>query len=470
MDKTVNSTTPHVSLGKSIFVFAFLLVCITVIVLIYKGPISFVMMLGAVVAAAVAISCGYKYKVLETAVLDAIRGISFACVIYMVIGILMGAWIVGGIIPSMIYYGLKLLNVKIFFAMSMIICSVFSVSTGSSWSTVGTVGIALLGVGTGLGVPLPMVAGCIVSGAYFGDKLSPISDTTNIAASASGTDVFTHMRHMLHTTLPAYFIAFVAYLILGFRYSGTAGQSESVRLFMDTLAENFVISPLLILPVFMIILVIVLKIPAIPGLLLTGFIGMLCALFVQGMDIISIMKACYSGVSMETGVAEINRLVNRGGMTSMLSTICLLLASCCFTGVIRASGMLSNIVNALMGHAKTDSQIILTTQATAFFNNCATGDSNVAILLTASMYHDFYKEKGLHPKNLSRACEDMCTMTSSLIPWATSAAYISGALGIASTTYLPFVWFNLTSIVLAIIVAFTGKDIPHIKEGEVVED
>ena len=460
---------PSVSLGKSIFVFLFLLAMITVLVLIKKGPISLVMVLGAIVAAAIAISCGFSYKTLEAGILDAVRGIAFACIIYMVIGMVMGSWVLGGIIPSMIYYGLKLLNVKIFFAVSMLICSVFSISTGSSWSTVGTVGIALLGVGTGLGVPLPMVAGAIVSGAYFGDKLSPLSDTTNIAASASGTDVFTHMRHMLHTTLPAYCIAFVAFLALGFMRSGNTAESDSVKLFMETLADNFVISPLLILPVFLIIVVVVLKIPAIPGLLMVALVGMLCAFFVQGQDLMSVLNAAYSGVKMDTGVAEINRLVNRGGMVSMLSTICLLLSSCCFTGVIRVSGMMENVVNALMSHAKKDNQIVLITQATAFFNNMATGDSNVAILLTASMYRDFYAERKLHAKNLSRACEDMCTMTSSLIPWATSAVYISGALGVPALTYLPFAWFNLTSVVLAILVAISGKDIPHVEEDKAVE-
>ena len=183
----------------------------------------------------------------------------------------------------------------------------------------------------------------------------------------------------------------------------------------------------------------------------------------------SVLNAAYSGVKMDTGVAEINRLVNRGGMVSMLSTICLLLSSCCFAGVIRVSGMMENVVNALMSHAKKDNQIVLVTQATAFFNNMATGDSNVAILLTASMYRDFYAERKLHAKNLSRACEDMCTMTFAIIPWTTSGVYISGALGVPALTYLPFCWFNLIGVVLAILVAISGKDIPHVEEDKAVE-
>ncbi len=465
-NKEKERTPQKISLGWSIFVFAALLVGIAVIVLINKGPISLVMVLAAVVAGAVAVFHGYEWKTLQEAMLDAIRGIAFACIVYMVIGILMGWWVLGGIIPSLIYYGLKVLNVKVFFFISVLVCSVFSVSTGSSWSTVGTVGIALLGVGTGLGVPLPLVCGAIISGAYFGDKLSPVSDTTNIAAAASGTDVFTHMRHMLHTTLPAYCVALILYLLIGFKYSGEASIGESVSLFMDTLDQNFVISPFLMLPVFMIVIVIVCKIPAIPGLLLTGSIGMLCALFVQGKDIMTVLNTAYSGVSMDTGVAQINRLVNRGGMQSMLSTVCLLLASCCFTGIVRSTGMLENVVNALMRSAKKDNQVVLTTQATALFNNMATGDSNVAILLTATMYKDYYEKRKMAPQNLSRACEDMCTMTSSIIPWTTSAAYISGALGVATLTYLPFVWFNLIAMVFAVVTAIVGKDIPHIQDAE----
>ncbi len=464
MQKEQTESSPKISLVWSLAVFAFLLVSITVVVLIEEGPISLVMVMAAVVAAIVGLAHGYKYKVLETAMLDAIRGIAFACIVYMVIGMVMGAWVLGGIIPSLIYYGLDVLNVKVFFFIAVLVCSIFSVSTGSSWSTVGTVGIAILGVGIGMGVPIPLVCGAIVSGAYFGDKLSPLSDTTNIAAAASGTDVFTHMRHMLHTTLPAYGLALIAFLVVGFFYSGDVGIGDSVSLFMNTLEDNFVISPLLMLPVFMIVLVIVLKIPAVPGLLLTALVGMLCAIFVQGEDIITVLNTCYSGVNMDTGVAEINKLVNRGGMQSMLSTVCLLLASCCFTGVVRATGMLQNVVHALMKFAKKDNQVVLTTQATAFFNNMATGDSNVAILLTATMYKDYYEERKLAPKNLSRACEDMCTMTSSIIPWTTSAAYISGALGVSTLTYLPFCWFNLLSVVVAIVVAITGKDIPHVAE------
>ncbi len=462
-DKKSGASEPRkISLLWSIVVFAFLILSITFIVLINEGPISLTLLIAAVFAAAVAIFHGYKYADLQESIFDSIRGVGFAVIMYISIGILVGTWILGGIIPSLIYYGLSILNVKVFFFISLLICSVFSVATGSSWSTAGTVGIALMGVGVGLGVPLPLTAGVIVSGAYFGDKLSPVSDTTILASSASGTDVFTHMRHMLHTTLPAYVCALILYLVVGFFYSSDANIGDSVAGFMSTLDANFVISPWLMLPVLVMAAVIILKVPAVPGVLLSGLIGMLCAGFVQGRSVMEILNAACSGVSIDTGMAEINRLVNRGGMESMLSTMILLLSSCCFTGVVRRSGMLQNVIDGLMKRAKTDSQIVLTTQATAFFANVATGDSNVANLLTASMYKDFYEEHDLAPQNLSRAAEDLCTLSAPLIPWTSCGVYMSGTLGIATLAYLPYTWFNLISILFAVILAITGKDIPHI--------
>lgn len=458
---------PSVSLGKSIFVFLFLLAMITVLVLIKKGPISLVMVLGAIVAAAIAISCGFSYKTLEAGILDAVRGIAFACIIYMVIGMVMGSWVLGGIIPSMIYYGLKVLNPNIFMVATMIICAIFSMSTGSSWSTVGTVGIALYGVGAGLGMPPAMTAGAIISGAYFGDKLSPLSDSTILTASAAGIDVFTHMRHMMHTAIPSYLLSMGVMAIISNRYIQTSGgvtDTATVDLYCETLSTTYHIAPYMLLPIFVVVLVIIFKIPTLPGLLLVAASGAVFAAIFQGASFIDIINVAYSGmgsIGVDTGVPVIDSLLKRGGVSSMLGSTVTLISCITYAGIMQSGNMLKTIVDSLMKYAKRDRDVVLFTMLTSVMFLLSTGATHANHILIGTMFRDYYKERGIALRNLSRASEDMGTSIQALIPYTSSTIYIVGALGVAMTAYAPYALWLYIHPIVAFTCCLLGIDIPH---------
>lgn len=430
--------------------------------------------LATAMASIVAIRLGYSWNEIQAGLLKGITLALQACLILMVIGCLIGTWIHSGIVPSMIYFGLKLISPSIFLVTACIICCIVSLSTGSSWSTAGTVGVALVGIGSAMQIPLGMVGGAVISGSYFGDKMSPLSDTTNLAPATVGTDLFTHIRHMVYTVVPSLVISLILYTILGFKYGSGAIDQESVDIMLSTLQSNFTISVWLLMPVVLVILMVVYKIPALPALFGGAAFGGLIAFFMQGASLSEVIQVSYLGYEATTGVEAIDSLLSRGGLSSMLATVSLIFAALAFGGVMEASGMLGTIAASILSLAKSTGSLIAATAVTCIGMNVVAPDQYLSIVIPGRMYKKAYEEYNLHPKNLSRVLEDSGTLSSPLVPWNTCGAFMGSALGISAFVYAPFAFLNLINPIISVIYGYTGYSIHKIdpdnpEEGKVAE-
>ncbi len=444
------------------------------------GPNQIALMLAAVVAATLGIGLGHTWKDLEAGIVHGISLALGAVLILLVVGALIGTWILAGVVPTMIYYGLQLLTPAIFFPSACVLCCLVSISTGSSWTTAGTVGVALIGIATAQDLNLGLAAGAIISGAYFGDKLSPLSDTTNLAPAMAGTDLFTHIRHMLWTTIPAITIALILFTIIGLR--ATAPQdTEAVNAILASLASSFVIGPHLLLPAAFVIFLVIRKVPATPALVIGALTGCLFAAVFQPAAVVTLadgadlpywaalIKGCWhalaSGFTLASGNASLDDLLSRGGMGSMLNTVWLILAAMTFGAVMEKTGMLGRIAESILGAVRGTGSLILATLSTSIGMNVLASDQYIAIVLPGRMFRAEFARRGLAPQNLSRALEDSGTMTSSLVPWNTCGAFMAQTLGVATLTYAPYAFFNLLSPVISAIYGFTGFSIVKIDKN-----
>ncbi|KPK95641.1 sodium:proton antiporter, partial [bacterium SM23_31] len=393
--------------------------------------------LATTVASVVAVYLGYSWKEVQDSLVKGIILALQACLILMVIGCLIGTWIQSGIVPSMIYYGLKLISPSIFLVTTCVICSVVSISTGSSWSTAGTVGVAL-------------VAGAIISGAYFGDKMSPLSDTTNLAPATAGTDLFTHVRHMAYTGVPSLILALILFTIVGFKYGGGTVDASGVSRMLSTLDSNFTISPWLLFPPLLVILMVILKIPAIPALLGGTILGGIVAAIFQGNSLGEIIIVSFNGFESNTGVASVDDLLSRGGLLSMMSTIALIFCALAFGGVMEGSKMLETIASSILKLARSVGSLVTATVVTCIGMNIIAPDQFLSIVIPGRMYRNAFLKQNLHPKNLSRLLEGAGTLSSPLVPWNTCGAFMSSVLGVSAGVYFPFCFFNLINPLVCI--------------------
>jgi len=467
----VQNEAKQIGLAKILLVLTFLIISLTYTIRVIDGWIHIPLLLSAAVAAVVAVSSGYKWADLEQGVVDTISMAMPAIMIMLVIGMIVGVWITAGIVPAMIFYGLKILSPGIFLVATCIICSIVSLATGSSWTTAATVGIALIGVGSGLGIPLPMVAGAIISGSYFGDKMSPLSDTTNLAPAMAGAKLFDHIRHMLFTTGPSMLISLVLFGILGLKFAGREMDYASINQLLDTLSGSFNVSPMLLICPVLVILIVVKKVPALPGLFSGVVLGAIFAMIFQGSSVGDIFYSSYEGFISGTGVEFVDNLLTRGGISGMYYTIGLILCAMIFGGIMDKSGMLRELTMHIMKYANSTGSLVLATILTAVATNLVAGDQYLAIVLPGRMYKEMYDERGLHPKNLSRVLEDAGTLTSPLIPWNTCGAYMYASLGVHPFAYLPFAFLNLINPIVSIIYGYTGITMEKVdKEAKPVEN
>jgi NhaC family Na+:H+ antiporter len=455
MEKEPKQIPLHIALVPIAFLIAALFVTLVVFAK-YELTVHIPLILATTVAAIVAMSYKYSWNDILDGMVHGITLALPATLILMVVGTLIGTWIQGGIVPAMIYYGMKILSPGIFLPATLLICSIVALGTGSSWSTAATIGVALIGVGEGLGVPAPMVAGAIVSGAYFGDKMSPMSDTTNLAPAVAGTDLFTHIRHMVYTTAPSYLIAFTLFAILGLRFKGGALDTANIDLMLQTIDAHFKINYWLLLPPVLVIIIVVMRIPALPSLFVGSLIGAICALIFQGAHPAEVIQAANSGFVSETGVASIDKLLSKGGLQGMMETVALILCALSFGGILEKTGILATIAAALLKMAKSSGSLVLTTILSCIGMNLLAADQYLAIVIPGRMYKKAYEDMGLHPKNLSRALEDSGTLISPLIPWNTCGAYMHSVLGVYPLLYLPYAFLNLLNPLISIIYGFTG--------------
>lgn len=431
-----------------------------------SGSNQFILLLGGSVAAIVGFFNKVSYKKMIEEVANNIKSTTGAILILLFVGALAGTWLISGVIPTMIYYGLKLLNPTIFLPATVVICAVISIATGSSWTTSATVGIALVGIGGALGIPLGMVAGAVLSGAYFGDKMSPLSDTTNLAPAMAGTDLFTHIRYMTYTTVPTIIVSLIVFIILGFTFD-TTGQADTEAILVS-IKETFHISAWLFLVPAAVIFLIIRKTQPLIALLIGTLLGGLFAIIFQPDIVLKItgaeqlnFRAAYQGVmnaitidtAIETNNTELNDLFSSGGMYGMLGTIWLIICAMVFGGVMDAIGALSTISAALLKLAHTIFGLFASTVATCLVLNVTASDQYLAIVVPGKMFSKAFKEKGLAPENLSRTLEDSGTVTSVLIPWNTCGAYQSGVLGVGVEQYFVYAVFNWLSPIMTLIFA-----------------
>lgn len=415
------------------------------------------LILGSLIASIVAITrLGYTWKEVEDGIVSTISDTMQAILILAIIGMIIGTWILGGIVPTLIYYGLQILSPSFFLIASCLLCGVVSLATGSSWTTAGTVGIALMGVAAGLGVNPGAAAGAIISGAYFGDKMSPLSDTTNLAPAMAGANLFDHVRHMIYTTGVSLAIALIGFGILGAGYAGKELDTSAINEILALMSNNFNINPLLLLVPVIVIVLVARKVPAIPGLFIGTLLGGLAAMIFQGASFANVTDAMQYGVVSETGNAVIDELLTRGGYQSMMWTISLILAALTFGGVLEKTGMLDTIGKVILKYAKSTGALVTATIFTSIFTNVLAGDQYLAIVLPGKMYKDEFHKRGLAPRNLSRCLEDAGTLTSPLIPWNTCGAAMSTYLGIPTIEYIPYCFLNLVNPIVSIIFGYTG--------------
>lgn len=431
--------------------------------------------IGIAITGIVGLRLGHKWPNIEKGVFHVIN-ISLPSVsILITVGMIVGIWIASGTVPTLIYYGLKLLSPEIFLAAGMILCSIVSVSLGTSWGTVGTVGLALMGIGAGFGIPMYWTAGAVVSGAFFGDKISPLSDTTNLAPAVTGTDLFDHIRNMLPTTVPAMLIAFVIYLVVGFTViDSTQVSFERIDAITSALDSAFWISPLMLIPALLVIVLAIKKQPPIPSLFAGAFVGGIMAMIFQGAGLHEVFTYANSGYSIETGVSEIDSLLNRGGIQSMMWTISLVLLALGFGGALERTGCLESIINVIISRVKSFAGIQTAAIMTSVATNTVAGDPYLSIALPGRMYAPVYRGMGYSPLNLSRAIEEGGTLVSPLIPWNAGGAFVISALALGigdgnfeNLLYIPLAFACWLSPVIGIFYAWTGLFSPKATEEEI---
>lgn len=470
---------------QALFPILFLIVALFINVRIFgdaalDGSNQIILMLSAGVASIVALRLGYKWKKIRTSIVKSISSALSSIIILLLIGSLAGTWLLSGVVPAMIYYGLQVLNPTIFLVAATIVCAIVSVATGSSWTTAATVGIALIGIGTALGLSPGMVAGAIISGAYFGDKMSPLSDTTNLAPAMVGSDLFTHIRYMAYTTVPSITITLIIFLIIGLTQD-SSGTTASTQEILEAINGSFFISPVLFIVPIVVVIMIIRKIPAIPAIMIGAILGGVFAAIFQPEVVLSvseyeslsaeayyvgIMKAFYGDIQIITGQEIVDDLLSSGGMYGMLGTVWLIVSAMIFGGVMEGTGMLKRIAESIISLVNSTGSLVASTAGTCVFFNITASDQYLAIVVPGRMYTDTYKEKGLAPENLSRTLEDSGTVTSALIPWNTCGAYHANVLGVATFAYLPFAFFNLISPFMTIFYAYMGIKIRMLKDAK----
>jgi len=442
-----------------------------------SGPNQIALLFATFTAALVGLKNGYTWRLLEEAMIKGITLSLGAILILLMVGALIGTWLLSGTVPTLIYYGLQIISPQWFYAASCLICGIVAMSIGSSWTTAATIGVALLGVATGLGLDQVVTAGAVISGAYFGDKLSPLSETTNLAPAVAGSDLFEHIQHMLWTTVPSFVIAMIIFVIMGFSadVSSDIGRIDDIVSILNT---NFNINPMMLVPLIVLLVLAYKKMPAFPAISIGAVIGAAWALIFQS-DLLAtqvdlsqgqlvgyfklVWATFYDGFAIQTGDSNMDDLLSGGGMAGMLTTTWLVMTALMFGAIMEKTGLLEVFVRSILRVARSTGSLIASTITTCFGTNLIAADQYIAIVVPGRMFKEEYKKRGLKSVNLSRTLEDGGTITSPLIPWNTCGAYMQSVLMINPLDYAVYAFFNLINPFLAIIYAYIGIKILKIE-------
>ena len=466
-----NSNSAGLSIGVALLPIIFLVLLLSINVFIYgddslNGTNQFILILSGLFGASIGFIYKVSYKKILTSISNSVKSVTGALLILLFVGALAGTWMISGIIPAMVYYGLKILDPNIFLPACIVICSIISVATGSSWTTSATVGIALVGIGKALGIPAGMVGGAVIAGAYFGDKLSPLSDTTNLAAAVTKVDLFKHIKYLTYTTIPSISITLIVFIILGF-LQVSDGTTDNTYL-LNAISEKFNITLVLFIVPLLVLIMIVKKTPPLIALVIGTLVGALFSLIFQPQIInelsgatnssivdsyIVIMNTITGEINIETNNEILNDLFSTGGMLGMMNTIFLVIGTMVFGGVMDAIGALKTISKALLKWADNTFKLFASTVASCLALNVSASDQYLSIVVSGKMFEKAFKDKGLAPENLSRTLEDSATVTSALIPWNSCGAYHSSVLGVSVGEYFIYAIFNWISPFMTLLYA-----------------
>jgi Na+:H+ antiporter, NhaC family len=415
------------------------------------------LMIGVIVAAIIAVVCGWTWDEVQKMMVGGVARALPAVFILLIIGIIVGTWIGSGVIPTMIYYGLMIISPAMFVPLVALVTGIVSITLGSSFTSIATIGLAFMVIGEGLGFPPGLVAGAVISGAYFGDKLSPLSDTTNIAPVMAETDLFSHIKHMLWDTIPAFFISIILYWIVGNRIlTNHIVDSNAINSIKVGLSDVFVIHPLLLLmPIFTIFLM-VRRTPAIPALMSVGLLGAVLAVWVQGGSVSAVVQMMQSGFSIDSGVDAVDTLLNHGGLTSMLGTIGLLIIATALGGILEETGSFEVLTRKMMSKVQTAGTLISSTILATFVIAFASGAQFLAIILPARTFVSKYKSMNIDTKNLSRCVEAAGTVGINLVPWSVPVVFAVSVLGVSPGEFIPYTFFAFLVPLINVLFGFTG--------------
>ncbi|MFH1941089.1 MAG: Na+/H+ antiporter NhaC [bacterium] len=456
---------------KSIFVALIPIVAMMALLIVgygmYKIEPQVLLIAAAFITGCLGLILRFKWEDMQKGIVDSIHKALPAMLIMICVGILIGSWIAAGTIPMIIYYGLKLISPKFFLVTACFVCSLTSIATGTSWGTIGTLGVAFIGIAMALGIPLGPAAGAIVAGAYFGDKMSPFSDVTNLAPAVAGSNLFDHIKHMLWSAVPAWLIGLFIYFLVGLKYGGNAVESETMSLITKTLGENFHFNILLLLPMAVVFYFAIAKKPVLPGMLISALIAGVLALVFQGATVPEVATAMNTGYNSRTGVEVVDSLISRGGMMSMMRVQLVAFTAFSFGGIMQTTGLLAVIFERIKAFTANIWSIVLTTVGTSILAALVTGSSYLSMIVPAELLAPMYKRMGLAAKNLSRIIEECGAIIVPLVPWSMAGVYVTGTIGVSPFQYLPWAFMNYLSVVILIIFGFTKFTMaPKIREDE----
>ncbi len=423
---------------------------------IYKIKPQVLLVVAAFLTGTIGVLLGYTWKDMERGIVESIRKALPAILIMLCVGIMIGAWMAAGTIPMVVYYGLKLISPQAFPVTACVVCSLTALATGTSWGTIGTVGVAFMGIAQGLGIPLGLAAGAVVAGAYFGDKMSPFSDIPNLAAVTAGANLFDHIKHTVWSAAPGWLISLAVFFLAGLRFRGRTMDSAGMTALLDTLRASFRFNVLLLLPMLLVFYMAFTKRPTIPGMLLSSALAAVLAAVFQGESVVALAQAVNSGYPAHTGVASVDKLLSRGGLMSMMETQLVAFAAFGFGGIMQATGMLSVILDKVMRAARKTGSLVAVTIGSCLATALVTGSSYLAVILPGELLGPAFRSRNLAAKNLSRIIDECGGIIVPLVPWSMAGVYIAGTLGVPVLEYLPWAVGNYAAIVILTLYGFTG--------------
>ena len=437
--------------------------------ILFKGSLQVLIFFSWLIVLPYAMYLGYTFKDLEEGAYDMMRKVLQPGVIILGVGAMIGTWILSGTVPLLIYIGLDIITPKIFLLTTLLLCSIVSLATGTSWGTIGTAGLAMVGIGSGLGIPAGMTAGAVVCGAYFGDKMSPVSDSTNLAAAVTGADLVTHIKHMCYTTGPSYLICCVIFTVIGFKYADSNLDPKNILDIMNGIAATFKLGFIPLLPAILVFTLLLLKRPAVSSIMLGAVAGAIVAILYQDATIATTLNAMNRGYSGKSGMEFLDKLLNRGGIVSMYGIMGLFIFALGLGGMLQKCGILSAILSIFEKRIKTTRDLLISAMIVSYISNCIGATISFASVMTGTLMSPMFKERGVRPENLSRIIEDCGTLAGPIIPWNTGAVYTSGALGVSPFEFIPYCFLSFINPIISVIYAVTGFTITKYTPEEMEE-